>query len=87
MGFRFGFIAIYLSFFIHGTIKFRLSYICLGVVFVVLRKILYRILTRNKRITKHFRNIANLLTDVDAGRSKVRERHFLDGFSSSIVYW
>ena len=48
----------------HGAIKFRLSFICLRIAFVVVRKI-YRILTSNEQITKHSRNVENLFTDVD----------------------
>ena len=49
----------------HGAIKFRLSFTCLRIAFVVVRKILYRILTSNERYTKHSRNVENLFTDVD----------------------
>ena len=62
--FRFDFI-FFLSNLMHGAIKFRLSFICLRIAFVVVRKILYRILTSNGRITKHSRNVENLFTDVD----------------------
>ena len=63
--FRFEFILIFLSILMHGTIKFRLSFICLYIAFVVVWKILYRILSSNERITKHSRNVENLFTDVD----------------------
>ena len=49
----------------HGAIKFRLSFICLRIAFVVVRNKLYRILTSNDRITKHSRNVENLFTEVD----------------------
>ena len=39
--------------------------VCLRIAFVVVRKMLYRILTSNERITKHSRNVENLFTDVD----------------------
>ena len=49
----------------HSAIKFRLSFICLCIAFVVVRKLLYRILTSNEQITKHSRNVENLFMDVD----------------------
>ena len=64
--FRFDFIFyIFLSILMHGAIKFRLSFICLRIAFIVVRKIFYGILTSNERITKHSRNVENLFTDVD----------------------
>ena len=49
----FFFLIIFLSILMHGAIKFRLSFICLRIAFVVVRKILYRILRSNEQITKH----------------------------------